>query len=256
MAGFSNNMTKLLNKLERRLGTRALNLPKHLQKNEWVTVIREETLVTYSRFYPFELKYHITEETPVKDGWYLLDEDVIGGCTILGIRDISWEDFANDSIIRQQNAGYGIYDLLSNQYGLLDIALYQAQADFFSLYNNGIFPDFEPPNMLRLTNAVGSNLLESYRNFNVFLLIQHNDSLTTISPTQMETFEDLALCDVARFLYEELKLFEGVETVYANIDLKLADLQDKAARREEVINTIKDSYVSASNKHQPYIYTI
>ena len=69
----------------------------------------------------------------------------------------------------------------------------------------------------------------------------------------METFEALAECDVARFLYEELKLFDGLETVYANIDLKLADLQDKANRREDVINYIKDSYVSASNKHQPYI---
>ena len=73
---------------------------------------------------------------------------------------------------------------------------------------------------------------------------------------QMETFEDLAMCDVARFLYEELKMFEGLETVYANIDLKLADLQEKANRREEVINYIKESYVSASNKHQPYILTI
>lgn len=253
---FSNNMTKLLNKIERRLGTRALNLPKHLQKNEWVTVIKEETIVTYSRYYPFELKYHIGPETPVKDGWYLLDEEVLGGATILGIRDISWEDFANDSIMGQTNAGYGIYDFLTCQYGLLDIALYQCQADLLSLYNNGIYPDFEPPNMLRLQNAVGTNLLGSYNNFNIYLLIQHNDSLTTISPTQMETFEDLAVCDVARFLYEELKLFEGVETVYANIDLKLSDLQEKAARREEVINYIKDSYVSASNKHQPYILTI
>ena len=48
MAGFANNMTKLLNKIERRLGTRPLNLPEHLQKDKWVDVIKEETLVTYS----------------------------------------------------------------------------------------------------------------------------------------------------------------------------------------------------------------
>ena len=107
---------------------------------------------------------------------------------------------------------------------------------------------------------VGAYHINSLVNYmidlNIYLLIQHNDSLTTISPTQMETFEDLAVCDVARFLYEELKMFEGVETVYANIDMKLSDLQDKASRREEVINYIKDSYVSASYKHQPYILTI
>ncbi|MDD3121958.1 MAG: hypothetical protein PHC62_00415 [Candidatus Izemoplasmatales bacterium] len=253
---FSNNMTKLLNKIERRLGTRPLNLPKHLQKDEWVTVIEEETIVTYSRYYPFQLKYNITPDTPIKDGWYLLDEDVLDGVTIIGVKDISWEDFATSSVTQQQNAGYGVYDMFTNQYGLSDIMMYQVHADLMSLYNNGIYPNFEPPNMLKLENAVGSNLQGSYKNFNIYLLIEHSKSLTTITPTQMETFENLAVCDVASFLYEELKLFEGVETVYANIDLKLNDLQDKANKREDVINYIKESYVSASNKNQPMIMTI
>lgn len=256
MAGFANNMTKLLNKIERRLGTRPLNLPEHLQKDKWVDVIKEETLVTYSRFYPYELKYHITKDTPMKDGWYLLDEDVLDGVTVLGIRDIAWDDFSNSSVIKQQTSGYGVYDAFSNSLGLVDVALYQAQADMISLYNTTIVPNFEPPNMLRLENSTGSDLGKSYTDFNIYLLVQHNDSLTTISPTQMETFEDLAVCDVANFLYQELKMFDGLETVYANIDLKLADLQDKAMRRDDVISYIKDSYVSASNKHQPYILTI
>ena len=249
---FSNRMTMLLNKIERHLGTRPLNLPKHLQKDKWVDVIKEETITTYSRYYPYELKYRIDSRTPVKDGYYLLDEDIFGGIEILGIRDISWEDFAGNSLVSQQNAGYGIYDFLSSQYGMLDISLMQCQADMVSLYNNGIYVDFEPPNRVKLESATGQ-LGTSLRNFDLKILVKHNEALTTISPTQMETFEALAECDVARFLYEELKLFEGLETVYANIDLKLADLQDKANRREDVINYIKDSYVSASNKHQPYI---
>ena len=249
---FSNRMTLLLNKIERHLGTRPLNLPEHLQKSKWVDVIKEETITTYSRYYPYELKYRIDAKTPIKDGYYLLDEDIFGGIEILGIRDISWEDFAGNSLVGQQNAGYSIYDFLSSQYGMMDIALLQAQADIVSLYNNGIYVDFEPPNRVKLESATGQ-LGTSLQNFDLRILVKHNEALTTISPTQMETFEALAECDVARFLYEELKLFEGLETVYANIDLKLTDLQDKANRREEVINYIKDSYVSASNKHQPYI---
>ena len=253
--GFSNNMTKLLNKIERRLGTRPLNLPDHLKKDKWVTVIEEETLVTYSRFYPYEMKYHIDQSTPMKDGYYLLDEDMIDGVKILGIRDISWEDLTGNSLIGQQNAGYGIYDFLSCQYGLADIALLQAHADIMSLYNNSYYPDFEPPNRLKISSATG-DVGSAFRNFNVIILVQHNSSLTTISPTQMETFEDLAICDVASFLYEELKMFDNLESVYASIDMKLSELQDRANRRDEVINYIKESYVSASNKHQPYILTI
>lgn len=253
---YSNNMTRLLNKIERRLGTRPLNLPDHLKKDKWVEVIEEETIVTYSRYYPFEVIYTITPDTPMKDGYFLLDEDILGGVEILGIRDIDWETFGGSSIAQQQSAGYGVYDFLTCQYGLIDIALYQAQADLTSMYNIGYYPDFEPPNMVRIQTATGTLSKNSLGTFNLRLLVKHSNALTTISATQMETFEELATCDVARFLYEELKMFEGLETVYANIDLKLSDLQDKANRREEVISYIKDSYVSASNKHQPYILTI
>ena len=38
------SMTKLIDKMERRLGTRLLNLPPHLQKTEWGTVIEKDTL--------------------------------------------------------------------------------------------------------------------------------------------------------------------------------------------------------------------
>ena len=42
MDGYSNNMTLLLNKIERRLGTQPLHLPEHLQKDKWGDVIIED----------------------------------------------------------------------------------------------------------------------------------------------------------------------------------------------------------------------
>ena len=49
----STSMTRLIDKLERRLGTRPLNLPAHLQKTEWGKVIEEDTLDT------FHINYHM-----------------------------------------------------------------------------------------------------------------------------------------------------------------------------------------------------
>ena len=43
----SNDMTKLLNKIERRLGTKQLPLPEELNKAKWVEVINDETLETF-----------------------------------------------------------------------------------------------------------------------------------------------------------------------------------------------------------------
>jgi chaperonin cofactor prefoldin len=72
----------------------------------------------------------------------------------------------------------------------------------------------------------------------------------------METFEQLAIADVATFLYEQLKMYDNLETTFSNIDLKLASLEEKARQREQIIEELKSSYVSASNRNQPVMLTI
>lgn len=254
MAGYANNMTNLLNKIERRLGTKPLNLPEDISKDKWAEVIQNDTLVTFSRYYPHAFKYELGPEDK-KNGYYYLDEDFVGGAKILGLRDISWEDFASDSLGIQENAGYGIYDFLGANYGMADVALIQMRADHMSLFNNGIYPVFEPPNRIKLQSAT-CNDIGGISKFHVWILLEHNPNLTTLSPTQMETFESLAQADIAQFLYRYLKYYDQLQTVYATIDLKLQDLETEANKRDEVINYIKESYVSASNSNQPLIWTV
>ena len=78
----------------------------------------------------------------------------------------------------------------------------------------------------------------------------------TISPTKMETFEQLAEADVARFLYENLKYYDGLETVHATIDLKMSDLENKAATRDDIVEKLDEAHVSAANKYQPLIFAV
>lgn len=254
MSGYANNMSNLLNKIENRLGTKPLNLPEDISKDKWADIIISDTLVTFSRYYPHAFKYHLGPNDK-KNGCYYLDEEMVGGAKILGIRDISWEDFATDSLGVQENAGYGIYDFLGSNYGMADIALMQMRADHMSLFNNGIYPIFEPPNRIRLQSATSQDV-GGISSFHVWVLLEHNPNLTTISPTQMETFEALAQADIAQFLYRYLKYYDNLQTVYATIDLKLQDLESEANKREEVINFIKESYVSASNHNQPLMFTV
>ena len=111
-----------------------------------------------------------------------------------------------------------------------------------SLFNRGIYPVFEPPNRIRLQSATSQDI-GGISKFHVWILVEHNENLTTISPTQMETFESLAQADIAQFLYRYLKYYDQLQTVYATIDLKLQDLETEANKREEIINYIKESYV-------------
>ena len=248
---FSNNMTALVNKIEQRLGTAPLTLPDHLQKSEWPNkVIIPMTISTWSRFFPNKIKYHIDGSHPMKNGWYILDEDMFDGVKILGVQNINWANFNANGY----GGSYGYYDTYSYGLGVEDMANIIGGTNIASLYNNNLYPTFEPPNRFRLETMYGR--LATVNAFDVYVLVEHNPTLLSISPTQMETFEKLAQADVATYLHQELKYFDNLETVFANVNMRLDELQEKANQREEIMNYINESYVSAANKNQPYILCI
>lgn len=253
----SNRMSALLNKLERRLGTRQLKLPEYLAKDKWATeVIENETLDTFSRYFPNSMRIQLDLSQRNRGGYYLLDEYVPENVTIIGVRDIDWGLFSKDSLRMQEAMGYGTYDFMTNGYGLDDIALLQMRADHMSLFNNQIFIEFKPPNMVKLSTVTGADITRGMSSFPIEIFIKHAPNLMTIPPTMTEIFEELAEADVAKFLYEELKYYDGLETVYANIDLKMSDLENKASKRDDIVQRLDESHVSAANTHQPLIFTI
>lgn len=256
---YSNDFTTLINKLERQLGLIPLtpHLPEQFNKNAWGTVIKEDTLVTFSRFFPHKIKFKVNSETTVKKGnIYYIKDEYIGNAKLLGIGDIDWTDFGdgNESLSQIGPYGYyspsyfGAYPMTPNQM----IGL-QLSADITSNYNNGLYLEYHDPNAFEV-RGIG-NLTVNLDNFIIDVLVQH-DNLSTIAPTKMETFEKLARADIATFLYQNLKYYDGLETVFAQIDLKLNELQEEANKRESVIETLENSYVSASNDAIPYIMTI
>ena len=146
-----------------------------------------------------ELRYR-SKNTSKKRWILLIDEDDIGqGVKILGIRDISWQDFTQDSLTYQQNMGLGVYDFIANGFGVNDVVLAQMRADHMSLFNNGIYPVFEPPNKIRLESVTSRDVSTGLGRFHILLFITHRPDLTTIMPTQMDIFESLAQADVALF---------------------------------------------------------
>lgn len=252
----SNKMTSLLNKIERRLGTKPLNLSENIQKDKWAEVIEDDTLVTFSRYYPNILNIELDLSQRKPGGYYIIDEYVPKGVEVLGVRDIDWTAFSQASVRMQQASGYDIYNLMIDNYNVTDVALLQMRNDHMSLFNNQLFVEFKAPNMVKITNVTGTDVIRGIRNFPLTLFIKHASNLMTIPPTMMEIFESLAQSDIANFIYQDLKYYEGLNTATAQFDLKLDDLRSWADKRDDIINTIKESYVSASNQYQPMIFTI
>ena len=258
MAGYQNNISKLIDKIEWRLGLIPLtkHLPDEFGKNAWATIIKEDSLLTYSRYCPRKFSFKVTPQTaPKKNGWYYIDEDYIGSQSILGVGDIDWTKFGNRSIGLAQTFGYGTIDAgLAANYTMDDIMGMKQRADYASMFSNQIIPEFEAPNKIRLVAA--GNYDVNIGEFNIILYLKHLDSLTSIPPTAMEKFEQLAQADVAGFLVNNLKYWDGFETVFSTIDLKMSNLESEYGKRESIIDYLEQNYVSANNRAIPLIMTV
>lgn len=259
----ANDMSELLKKIANRLGLLMLepHLPKELSREKWADTIMDDTMVTFSRYYPHRFPLVINEDTCDKKEengtvYYYIKDEVLSGVKLLGVMDIDWTDHtsANASLGATSIGGGYYYPSIACPTATFESILgLQMQADMASLYNRGVYIDFQYPNRFALKGLANTNY--DLSSFVIILLVQHC-SLNTISPTKMEVFEKLAQADVARFLYMNLRYFDGFETAYVNIDLKLSELQDEAGKREQVIEDLENSYVSTSNDNIPYIFTV
>ena len=249
-----NEMTKLLNKIERRLGLSVYNLPDTLSKDTWHTVIEEDTLPTFSRYFPYGITV-VIDNTCEKDGFFFIDKDLPDGCKILGVKDVDWQAYRCDPRYDRYGINFSTFDFISRDYGIDDVAFQQPAADYLSLFNLGIYIEFEYPKKIKLVSVNGSPV-SRYRPFPLRVFIEHPANLMTISPTMMETFEKLAQSDVATMLYQQLKFYDGAETVFANLDLKLDDLRNWAEKREDIIRELDEAHVSTANEFSSLIMTV
>ena len=259
----ANDMTTLLDKIEKRLGLLPLSshLPEFASKDKWADVIKQDTLVTFSRYYPHMFPLKVSDETCYKKEengvtYYYIKDEILGNIKLLGLMDIDWIDHsqANASLGATSLGGGYYYPSFACPQATMDSVLaLQMNADMSSLYNRGIYIDFQYPNRFSLKGLGNTNY--DLNSFVVKLLIEHTN-LSTISPTKMEAFERLAQADIAKFLFMNLRYFEGLETVYVNIDIKLSELENEGSKRDDIINELKESYVSTSNDNIPYIWTV
>lgn len=264
MSANANDMTLLLKKIERRLGLIPItpHLPKEFQREAWADIIRDDTMITFSRFFPNRIKYVCIEGDTVirKDGWYYLKDDIIGNNKVLGVTDLNWVDLGANNLSLASLASYGYPETYGEAYyGSASVLSDQMtglmlNANINSMFSagNSIYLETDEGNPMRFKVSAISGRNYNLKTFTVNVLIEHKD-LATISPTKMNTFEALAQADVANFLYSNLKYYDGLETIYATVDLKLNDLSSEASKRDTIIEDLRNAYVTFSNVNEPLI---
>lgn len=256
---FANNMTKLVNKIERKLELVGLKLPDEIGKDKWPEIIMEDTIPTFSRYFPHKVTIYLDQSMrstrPNEKNTYIIDEDYIPGgkASIIGFRDLNWQKLINNtSASNLQYGSYGAYDGYETA-DFEDFAMLQMQADTQSLYNSGIYPDFEPPNKIVFSGSIGQDIGSSLRVFPIDVFLWH-PNLQTIDGTKMEMFERIAKGDVATFLFGVLKYYDSMPTIFGGeVDLKLDKIQECINDRDNAVDVLESQYVSAGNKNQPMI---
>lgn len=253
MLGKNNNqMTVLLNRIERQLGLSVMPLPDGLKKDDWAAIIAEDTIPVFSQYFPYEVTEVITPEMK-KDGWFFIDQNLPEGTRILGVRDIDWQAYKTDSRFDRYGINISAQDWMSRAYAVDDIALTAVGADLVSLFDLGIYIEFEYPNKIKLVTVNGTPVCQ-FRPFPLKVLIEHTSNLMTLSPTYMETFTKLAKADVATAIYQVLKYYDNMDTAYATLSLQLDTLNEWANKREEIIRELDEAHTTTANEHQPIMF--
>ena len=255
MIGSNNNqMTLLLNRIERQLGLSVLPLPDGLKKDDWARIIVEDTIPVFSSYFPYEI-ITLVDPRESKDGYAFIDKDLPEGTRILGVRDISWESYRSDPRVDRFGVQMYSLDWMSRAYACDDIALTATGNDLMSLFNLGIYIEFLYPNKIKLVSVNGFPISQ-YRPFPIKLLIEHLPNLSSLSPTMMETFMKLAKADIAIAIWNVLKYYDNMDTAYATLALQLDTLQEVANSRSDVIRELDEAHVSTANEHSPMIMCV
>jgi len=71
---------------------------------------------------------------------------------------------------------------------------------------------------------------------------QHDPNGESIEESCYDSFMQLAMLDVKQFLYNTLKLYDGIPTAFGNINLKIDDYQSAEADRKALLDDWNDRF--------------
>lgn len=71
---------------------------------------------------------------------------------------------------------------------------------------------------------------------------EHDPSGETIEDSCYDSFMELATLDMKMFLYNNLKLYEGIPTAFGQISLKVEDYQSAEADKNALLNDWRDKF--------------
>lgn len=229
------NQSDFLTSVKMDLGIYGLSLPFEDVNQIIMETIRLKTIPTFSQFIPDKLRVDldINAMTVIKANYeesiYELP-DVFGDRRIIGVLNI-----------RPRNKLLGSTFLSPMQIDSVDIynsfMMSQANADLYSAVAPPFTFKFEQPNVLYLYNM---NTIAT--EITVDIMLEHMPNLSTIKNTTWESFNELALIDIKKMLFNSMKHYREMQSAYGNINLRIDDWENADNERKELIEKWRGIY--------------
>lgn len=230
------NMSKLLTSIKMDLGIYGLKLPFEDPDKTLTEVIQLRTIKTFSVFLPRLETITLdvgTEVEKIKDEYtesvFVLPNKYPDREMLFVLRITPQNKLLGNGFISP------VFDGTIDTY--LQMGMTQAQADLASIAAPPITFKFDAPNILHVYN-----LATTYGKLEIEIAYEHASNLSTIPMTAWESFYDLALLDIKRFLYNAMKHYTEIQSAFGTISLRIDDWQSAESDRKDLIERIRDVY--------------
>lgn len=229
------NSTEVLRYIETELGFKFTDL--ELDEEEILKVVKNQSLYTFSRFYPYTVRHLIDinkDKVEGIDSRYYIKTD----WEIQSVKQVFLSNMVYDGI--QIGGIYNVnYDYLDNQF----------VNDFISMASCPVtFMYHDEDKTLEIFPAKytkGTILTEIY--------VVHSEDFSTIDIKMRDEFLKLALYDVQKALYLIRKRFANLNTPYGNIELFIDDLQDATSKRDELLERWRHNFYKSPKRKKIFI---
>jgi len=229
------NPTTLLRHIKAQLGATTRPLP--FSDKDILEVVEEETLPTFSKYYPYMYPIMVDPKTDAleSDTFKSVFNMNTNGLEVLGVKGTYRTDgMASDARYPYYNTN-NIFDIaIANNY----LSMTQV-SDTFAFY---------PPNIIELFPKMYDT-----RPFMVIVKCVHLPSYQSIPVKLKDQFFDLATLDIKIAFYEPLKHYDQLNTPFGTIDLKLGDLENAKSDRAELLEKFRSMYLKEPERKKIWI---
>lgn len=240
------DINKLVKKIVRHLGLASLSLEKYYPSIQ--EILTEDTLSTFSQYFPYEytfskdLSKDYTVEADGSKMYYIndpfIEQNNLNIISVMAVEGASaFQDW--NAPLQTFNVDAMILEgLASNIRSQLNISTKSMK--------------FFPPNRLRCRGFDG------YSDVKIVVKLPY-PNIGYVPESVGEQFFKLAKLDIKIFLYQELKLYDNLQSADGEINLKIDSWADAESDRENLLNewmnkAYPNMVINGSVMGRPYVY--